>query len=116
MSAVIQFMVLFRFVGCDAESTGGFLWPASPGPACGGAASQGDFGSSCEKPKISTILDIQAGLTYDEALEIRRRLVNPAAELYFERPLMLSHGERQFLFDSDGRRYLDLLGGAFSVI
>jgi 4-aminobutyrate aminotransferase-like enzyme len=40
----------------------------------------------------------------------------PSTALYYEEPLELRRGERQFVFDADGRRYLDLFGGIVTVI
>jgi 4-aminobutyrate aminotransferase-like enzyme len=43
-----------------------------------------------------------------ELLERRRRLLGPAYRLFYDEPLHLVRGEGVWLYDADGRRYLDL--------
>lgn len=40
----------------------------------------------------------------------------PSTTLYYDEPLELRRGERQFVYDGDGNRYLDLFGGIVTVI
>lgn len=53
-------------------------------------------------------------MSYDEAVSLKK-FMNPALELYYENPLMLSHGDKQFVFDVQGNKYLDLLAGKFQM-
>ena len=42
-----------------------------------------------------------------ETLERRRALVGPSLSIAYQRPVRIVRGWKQFLFDDDGRRYLD---------
>ncbi|XP_015263297.1 PREDICTED: alanine--glyoxylate aminotransferase 2, mitochondrial [Gekko japonicus] len=52
---------------------------------------------------------------YEHVLKIRRQYVSPSLILYYKRPLMLHQGHMQWLFDHEGRRYLDLFAGIATV-
>lgn len=34
---------------------------------------------------------------------------------FYQKPLLITRGERQFLYDSDGNKYLDMFGGIVTV-
>ena len=55
------------------------------------------------------------GLSTDEVLKLRRQFLNPGLFLYYKKPLMLVEGKGQYLFDDQGRRYLDALAGIVTV-
>ncbi len=55
------------------------------------------------------------GPTRDEVLALRERYLNPGLLTYYQSPLMLVEGHMQYLFDEQGRRYLDLFAGIVSV-
>ncbi len=46
--------------------------------------------------------------TIDDLLERRRRLLGPAYRLFYDDPLHLVRGDGVWLYDADGRRYLDM--------
>ncbi|EHB11451.1 Alanine--glyoxylate aminotransferase 2, mitochondrial [Heterocephalus glaber] len=54
-------------------------------------------------------------LAYDHALEIHRKHLSPVAAAYFQKPLMLHQGHMEWLFDSEGNRYLDFFSGIVTV-
>jgi len=56
-----------------------------------------------------------AGPSADEVLKLRRQFLNPGLFLYYKKPLMLVEGKGQYLFDDQGRRYLDALAGIVTV-
>jgi alanine-glyoxylate transaminase/(R)-3-amino-2-methylpropionate-pyruvate transaminase len=56
-----------------------------------------------------------AGPTKAEVLALRQRHCNPAIFTYYQEPLMIVEGHRQYLFDETGRRYLDLFAGIVTV-
>ncbi|MBA2248467.1 MAG: aminotransferase class III-fold pyridoxal phosphate-dependent enzyme, partial [Chloroflexia bacterium] len=39
----------------------------------------------------------------------------PSVALFYDEPIELRRGERQFVFDADGRQYLDFFGGIATV-
>ena len=46
-------------------------------------------------------------MSENELLKRRRRALAPAYELFYDEPIHLVRGEGVWLFDADGRRYLD---------
>ncbi len=50
------------------------------------------------------------GPSVAEVLKTRREFLNPGIFLYYKKPLMLVKGKMQYVWDEDGRRYLDALG------
>jgi alanine-glyoxylate transaminase/(R)-3-amino-2-methylpropionate-pyruvate transaminase len=55
------------------------------------------------------------GPSAEEVLATRRQFLNPAIFHYYKRPLMIVEGKGQWLFDEQGRRYLDGFGGIVTV-
>src|SRR3954463_11298392 len=55
------------------------------------------------------------GPSADEVLRIRREFLNPGIFLYYKKPIMLVEGRMQYVWDGDGRRYLDALGGIVTI-
>ncbi len=55
------------------------------------------------------------GPSAEEVLALRRQTVNPAVFTYYKRPLMITDGHMQYLFDETGRRYLDFIAGIATV-
>jgi len=56
-----------------------------------------------------------AGPAKAEVLALRQRHCNPAIFTYYQEPLMIVEGHRQYLYDETGRRYLDLFAGIVTV-
>ena len=55
------------------------------------------------------------GLSAEKVLELRKQFLNPGIFLYYKKPLMIVEGSMQYVFDENGRRYLDALGGIVTV-
>src|SRR5438067_2170581 len=55
------------------------------------------------------------GPSADEVLLLRREFLNPGIFLYYKKPIMLVEGKMQYVWDADGRRYLDALGGIVTI-
>jgi alanine-glyoxylate transaminase/(R)-3-amino-2-methylpropionate-pyruvate transaminase len=55
------------------------------------------------------------GPSAEEVLSLRREFLNPGIFLYYKRPLMIVEGKGQYVFDDQGRRYLDALGGIVTI-
>src|SRR5215468_5774677 len=55
------------------------------------------------------------GPSADEVLRLRKEFMNPGIFLYYKKPLMLVEGKGQYVFDEQGRRYLDALGGIVTI-
>src|SRR5438046_10284393 len=56
-----------------------------------------------------------AGPSADEVLRLRKQFLNPGIFLYYKKPIMLVEGKMQYVWDADGRRYLDALGGIVTI-
>jgi alanine-glyoxylate transaminase / (R)-3-amino-2-methylpropionate-pyruvate transaminase len=56
-----------------------------------------------------------AGPSADEVLRLRKEFLNPGIFLYYKKPLMLVEGKMQYVWDEQGRRYLDALGGIVTI-
>lgn len=55
------------------------------------------------------------GPDIEQVISMRERFLNPAIFHYYKEPLMLTHGRAQYLFDHNGRRYLDAFAGIVTV-
>ncbi|XP_071785665.1 alanine--glyoxylate aminotransferase 2, mitochondrial-like [Asterias amurensis] len=55
------------------------------------------------------------GMSYDAARNVRTNNINPGILEYYKKPLMFHQGYMQWLFDSNGKRYLDLFSGIVTV-
>lgn len=51
----------------------------------------------------------------EEQKKIRLERINPSIGIYYRTPLALNQGYKQWLFDIDGKRYLDMFGGICTV-
>ncbi|XP_069348718.1 alanine--glyoxylate aminotransferase 2, mitochondrial isoform X4 [Eulemur rufifrons] len=54
-------------------------------------------------------------LAYNRVLEIHKQHLSPMATAYFQKPLLLHQGHMEWLFDSEGNRYLDFFSGIVTV-
>jgi len=48
-------------------------------------------------------------------LQLNRDLLIPGVNTYYQQPLVISHGKGRYLYDADGREYLDFFGGILTV-
>ncbi|XP_064640196.1 alanine--glyoxylate aminotransferase 2, mitochondrial-like [Lineus longissimus] len=55
------------------------------------------------------------GLPFKKAMNIRKDNLTPALVTYYKNPVMIQQGHMQWLWDCDGKRYLDLFGGIVTV-
>src|SRR6201993_528667 len=55
------------------------------------------------------------GPSADEVLQLRKEFLNPGIFLYYKKPFMMVEGKMQYVWDENGRRYLDALGGIVTV-
>ncbi|HEV2175990.1 MAG TPA: aspartate aminotransferase family protein [Terriglobia bacterium] len=54
-------------------------------------------------------------MTRDEVLKKQKDYVFPCVVNYYTEPLVADHGQGQYLWDIEGRRYLDFFGGILTV-
>ena len=50
-----------------------------------------------------------------EAVRKHKQFLFPAVSMYYQEPIELVKGEGSFVWDSDGRKYLDAFGGVLTV-
>tara|TARA_B100001123_G_scaffold106977_1_gene124523 strand:+ start:330 stop:1688 length:1359 start_codon:yes stop_codon:yes gene_type:complete len=55
------------------------------------------------------------GPSYEEVLEMRQTWVNQGVFMYYKNPLLLAEGHMQYVWDHEGKRYLDGLAGICTV-
>jgi alanine-glyoxylate transaminase/(R)-3-amino-2-methylpropionate-pyruvate transaminase len=55
------------------------------------------------------------GPSADEVLRLRKQFLNPGIFLYYKKPFMMVEGKMQYVWDENGRRYLDALGGIVTI-
>ena len=56
-----------------------------------------------------------SGPSADEVLRLRKQFLNPGIFLYYKKPIMIVEGKMQYVWDDQGRRYLDALGGIVTI-
>mmetsp|Transcript_67426 Transcript_67426/g.161746 ORF Transcript_67426/g.161746 Transcript_67426/m.161746 type:complete len:450 (+) Transcript_67426:50-1399(+) len=56
-----------------------------------------------------------SGPSADELLARRHRCLNPVHFHFYSKPIAIVQGHRQYLWDDQGRRYLDLFGGVTTI-
>ncbi|XP_021064162.1 alanine--glyoxylate aminotransferase 2, mitochondrial isoform X1 [Mus pahari] len=54
-------------------------------------------------------------LAYSRVLAIHKQHLSPVDTAYFQKPLLLHQGHMEWLFDSEGNRYLDFFSGIVTV-
>lgn len=54
-------------------------------------------------------------MTKDEILLAQRDYLFPCVFHYYEQPLVISHAKDQYVWDADGKQYLDFFGGIVTV-
>lgn len=55
------------------------------------------------------------GLSKQEIIDFRDEYVSPVVAPYYEKPIAIVEGSRQYVFDETGRRYLDAFAGIATV-
>ncbi|EDW18804.2 alanine--glyoxylate aminotransferase 2, mitochondrial isoform X2 [Drosophila mojavensis] len=55
------------------------------------------------------------GPSYERILETRKNHLTPNLLAHFKKPLVIHAGHMQWLYDHEGRRYLDMFGGIVTV-
>ena len=56
-----------------------------------------------------------SGPSKAETLNLRKSFLSPALCLYYKDPIMIVEGNKQYLFDEHGKRYLDCIAGIVTV-
>ena len=54
-------------------------------------------------------------MTKEEILVAHQRFLFPALFHYYEKPLVIDHAKNQYVYDADGKQYLDFFGGIVTI-
>ncbi|XP_064467570.1 alanine--glyoxylate aminotransferase 2, mitochondrial-like [Ornithodoros turicata] len=70
-----------------------------------------------EMPPCNFQPEPYTGRPYEEVFAVRQRNLNPSltSSLFYKKPLLLTDGHMQWLWDHTGKRYLDLFAGIVTV-
>ena len=60
-------------------------------------------------------MDNKKGLSGEDYLKGRQKNFSKGLSIYYKNPVKISQGHMQWLWDANGRRYLDLFGGIVTV-
>ena len=55
------------------------------------------------------------GPTIEEVMDQRKRYLTPSLLTYYQKPIMVVEGSLHYVYDEQGRRYLDAFGGIVSI-
>ena len=51
------------------------------------------------------------GPSFEEVERLRKTYLTPGLLTYYQKPIMIVEGKKQYVFDDKGKRYLDFFGG-----
>ncbi len=68
-----------------------------------------------ELPRFNHQPQKYQGPSAEEVSRLRKEFLNPGIFLYYKKPIMLVEGKLQYVWDENGRRYLDALGGIVTI-
>ncbi|KAG3266802.1 alanine--glyoxylate aminotransferase 2, transcript variant X4 [Ictidomys tridecemlineatus] len=71
--------------------------------------------SKPKMPPCDFLPEKYQSLAYNHILEIHKKHLSPVATAFFQKPLLLHQGHMEWLFDSEGNRYLDFFSGIVTV-
>lgn len=71
--------------------------------------------SRCRLPDTDHTPAPYDGPSPDEILALRREYISPAVLTYYRQPICIVEGKMQYLWDENGKRYLDGIGGIVTV-
>ncbi|XWS41502.1 hypothetical protein CRYUN_Cryun17cG0087200 [Craigia yunnanensis] len=121
--AMLQRMILKRTVE-EAKAKLNFnrnriLTPCSSFSTVTSSSFAAAAAASDDAPRQLPLFDYQPkpynGPSADEILQKRKKFVGPSLFYYYQKPLNIVEGKMQYLFDENGRRYLDAFAGIVTV-
>ena len=72
-------------------------------------------GVRLEIPHFSHTPAKYEGPSYDEVMRMRKDNMSAALFHYYAKPPMVVEGKMQYMYDHEGKQYLDLIGGICTV-
>ncbi|XP_058457742.1 alanine--glyoxylate aminotransferase 2, mitochondrial isoform X2 [Malaya genurostris] len=70
---------------------------------------------SQELSKNNAEFQVYKKQSYDQLINMRKQYLTPNITSHFRQPLLIHKGSMQWLFDNEGRRYLDMFAGIVTV-
>lgn len=58
---------------------------------------------------------MEQGLNSEKLKDLRKRHLAPCIKAIYNDPLLLHRGRMQYLFDENGKKYLDMFGGIVTI-
>ncbi|XP_053983625.1 alanine--glyoxylate aminotransferase 2, mitochondrial isoform X1 [Hylaeus volcanicus] len=74
-----------------------------------------DAKSSLKMPVCEYIPSTYTGAKYENVKKARESIVSPSLKSFYKQPLMIHEGRGQWLWDHNGKRYLDMFAGVATV-
>lgn len=71
--------------------------------------------SPIEMPDCNHRAAAYQGPSYEQIVQTRKTHLTPNLQAHFKKPLVIHAGHMQWLYDHEGRRYLDMFGGIVTV-
>ncbi|XP_032941453.1 alanine--glyoxylate aminotransferase 2, mitochondrial isoform X5 [Catharus ustulatus] len=71
--------------------------------------------TQAKMPPCNFVPEKYESYPYERIQKIREQNIAPSLRTYYKKPLLLHQGHMQWLFDHEGRRYLDLFAGIVTV-
>ena len=62
-------------------------------------------------PEYDHIPRAYEGPSFEKTMKLRQSNMNPGLFLYYKNPVMIVEGSMQYVYDQNGKRYLDAFGG-----
>ncbi|KAI3759929.1 hypothetical protein L1987_50316 [Smallanthus sonchifolius] len=87
----------------------------SPMPEQAASASKNEEPSFPTLPRFEYSPPRYTGPTTEEIIRKRKEFLSPSMFCFYTKPVNIVHGKMQYLFDENGRRYLDGFGGIATV-
>uniref|UniRef100_H2ZR98 Alanine--glyoxylate aminotransferase 2, mitochondrial n=1 Tax=Ciona savignyi TaxID=51511 RepID=H2ZR98_CIOSA len=66
-------------------------------------------------PPCDVTPETYKGRDYDETMRVKKKHISPTKVPAYSEPLLLTQGKMQWLWDHEGRRYLDMFAGIVTV-
>ncbi|TMS08290.1 Alanine--glyoxylate aminotransferase 2, mitochondrial [Larimichthys crocea] len=109
-----------RFAGLTGQSccSSGFAkFHLGSGAVCQQSAFKYSPADLPEMPRCDLKPEEYKGMSKEQMMKIRRQNCNPVTMkiTYYKKPVFIHQGHMQWLWDVDGRRYLDLFAGVATV-
>jgi len=68
-----------------------------------------------QMPPTSFIPEAYDGRNYEDTMAIRKKSLSPSLVTFYRKPVFIHQGKMQWLWDDQGKRYLDFFGGIVTV-